>query len=272
MDAAAINTNLKASHPEIPIARIVLPPEHGSWSLLLEPLVTGFAIAFSPAVPWIALMTVGAFFGRQPLKWRVLAGKNSPVARMAEKCFLLFFLITLVGAIGVALNAGTWAFFPLAVAAPMAIQQLVLDISTRGRSLIAELAGAVAISSSVAVMVVAAGLGLPSAIALWVVFACRFVPSILYVRNRLLLEKGKRAVRTLANVAHLVALLIVTAFAIIGLASFFTLAVFVFLLIRSLYGLAKAPNGTKAMVIGIWEVIFGALMVASIVVGYYAGI
>ena len=62
-----------AKRPSIPVSRIVLPTEHGSWSFLLEPIVVGFVLAFSAATPWIALMAVGAFFVRQPLKTAFLA-------------------------------------------------------------------------------------------------------------------------------------------------------------------------------------------------------
>lgn len=272
MQVIAKQPPAKVSFPKISVSRIILPSEHGSWSLLFEPLLTGFAIAFSPASPWVALMTIGAFFARQALKTCVLARKNHPLAKTAGKFLSLFVLIAGAGFFGVVVNSSPWAFFPLLVATPLATQQLVLDISTRGRSLVAELAGAVAISSSIAVMALADEIGLPGSIALWVVLTGRFVPSILYVRNRLLIEKGKRVDRISPNLAHVVSSLIVTVLAAVGLASFFTVGVFVFLLIRSMIGLSGIRKGTNAMVIGIWEVVFGALTIASIIAGYYAGI
>jgi hypothetical protein len=138
--------------------------------------------------------------------------------------------------------------------------------------MLAEIAGAAAISSSVAVIALASGFGLPAAMALWAIFVCRFIPSILYVRNRLLLEKGKPFERVSPNVAHLLSFFVVLGLALIGFASFLTVGVFGLLLVRSVTGLYGGAKGTKAMVIGVWEVIFGFLTVVSIIAGYYAGI
>jgi hypothetical protein len=272
MDSAAAPVKAPTPGPVIPVSRIVLPPEHGSWSLLFEPLAVGLAIAYSHSAIWVALVAIGAFFARQPLKTRVLARKNAAAARIAEKFLLIFGSVAVAGIIGLAISTTAWAFFPLIVAAPLAVQQLVLDISTRGRSLTAEIAGAAAIASSVAVIAIADGFALPSATALWVTLTGRFVPSILFVKNRLLLEKGKKFDRFSPNIAHLSSLLIVAAFALLGLASFLTVGVFVLLSARSIYGLAGTRRGTKAMVIGIWEVVFGVLTVTSMIAGYYAGI
>jgi hypothetical protein len=216
-------------------------------------------------------MTIGAFMARQPLKTRLLARRSLPTARLAERFLIVFALLAGLGVGGVLFTSSLWALFPFVVAAPLAVQQFALDISTRGRSLTAELAGAAAISSSVAVAAIAGGLSLPSAMALWAVLVGRFIPSILYVRNRLLLEKGKKLDRISPNVAHAASFLIVAGLAVLGLASFLTVGVFAILLVRSIYGLTAKGKGTKAMVIGIREVAFGVLTVLSIIAGYYAG-
>ena len=109
--------------PKIPVSRIILPPEHGSWSLLFEPLAVGLTVAYSPASLWIALMTFGAFFARQPLKTRLLARQNPPVAQTAGKFLILFALLAASGIVGIATTSGAWALFPFIVAAPLALQQ-----------------------------------------------------------------------------------------------------------------------------------------------------
>ena len=268
----ANSVNAQPKRPNIPISRVLLPPEHGSWSLLIESLVVGFAIAYSPSSPWIALATVAAFFARQPLKTRILAKNNAAAASIAQNLLIIFTLFAASGIAGTALTSHPWTFFPFVIAAPLAVQQFYLDLSTRGRSLMAELAGAVAISSSAAVVGLAGGLGLPNAMALWFVLVARFIPSILYVRNRLLRQKNKDFNRSYPLAAHLLAVFFVSGFAVMGLASFLTAALFCLLLARCVYGLWFGRMGTKAMIIGIWEVVFGVLTVASIIAGYYAGI
>ena len=260
-----------AKRPSVPISRIVLPTEHGSWSFLLEPIAVGCAVAFSPAAPWIALMAVGAFFMRQPLKTAFLAKRNKDVLFAAVKFAVIFGTAAAVGVVGAAMTAGAWAFYPFAVAAPLAIQQIFLDLSTRGRSLLAEITGAVAISSTVAAIALAGGLGWPAAAALWAVFVCRFIPSILYVRDRLNLEKGKPFDSVGPILSHVISLAVVAGLAVFGFASWLTVGMFAFLAARCVYGLSEYRVKMRAMQIGVWEVIYGALTVISIVVGYYVG-
>jgi hypothetical protein len=205
--------------PQIRTARIILPTKHGSWSILFEPLVVGSAIAFSAAAPWIALATIGAFMARQPLKVLYLSRSNPPTASAALRFVLIFASFACIGIVTALLLAGPWALFPFAVAAPLAVQQTVFDLSRRSRNLLAEIAGSVAISSSAAALALAGGLGLPVAAALWAIFVCRFIPSILYVRNRLNLEKGKKYERLQPIVANILAFAVVALFAMVGLAS-----------------------------------------------------
>ena len=259
------------TRPQIPAARIILPTEHGSWSFLFEPIVVGFALAFSASAPWIALIAIGAFFARQPLKTAFVARKNKELSRRATKFVLIFGALAAAGLIGAVLTADAWVFYPFAVAAPLALQQAVLDLSKRSRNLLAELTGAVAISSSVAAISLAGGLGWPAAVALWAVFVARFIPSILYVRNRLLLEKGKPYERLQPIASHFISLSMIAGLAMIGFASWLTVGMFAFLAVRCVHGMSSYRVKMKAMKIGVWEVIYGTLTVVSIIAGYYIG-
>ena len=57
--------------PAFKMKSIALPNEHGSWGILFEPLVLGIAVAPSAASPFVALLYIGAFLSRQPLKWYI---------------------------------------------------------------------------------------------------------------------------------------------------------------------------------------------------------
>jgi hypothetical protein len=241
-------------------------------SFLFEPIAVGLAIAFSAAAPWIALMATAAFFARQPLKTAYIARNNHAIWGVSIKLAIVFGVAAFISAVGAGMNAGAWVFYPFAVAAPLAIQQIFLDLSTRGRSPIAEITGAAAISSTVAAIALAGGLGWPAATALWAVFVCRFIPSILYVRERLRLEKGKPFELVGAIGSHLISIAVVAGMAVFGFASWLTVAVLGFLAARCVYGLSGYRVKMKAMQIGVWEVIYGVLTVISIVFGYYLGI
>lgn len=256
------------------LRQIALPTEHGGWGFLLEPLVAGVAIACSSAAPWIAVMTIGAFLLRQPLKVLFinrLGMKNRERARAAIAFALLYATIFAVGLSLTLITAGSRPLLPFMFVLPFAIVQIYADVSRQNRQLIPEITGAIAISASVAVMALAADLAWISAVALWTIFIARLIPSILYVRHRLLLEKGKDFSRITPTLAHIVALLLVAVLAYNGLSPYLTVFAMVLLLRRSISGLSPGRTRMRAMQIGVWEVIYGTLTVLSVIIGHYTG-
>lgn len=256
------------------LKQIALPTEHGGWGFLLEPLVAGLAIAFSSAAPWIAVMTIGAFLTRQPLKILVIdrrGMKDRSRATAALAFGLIYSAIFAVGLVATITVAGSRPLLPFAFVLPLIIFQIYNDFSRKSRQLIPEFTGAVSISASVAAMALAAGLPWVSALALWAIFVSRLIPSILYVRHRLLLEKGKEFSRVTPTIAHVAALLLVAVLAYNGLSPFLTIFAMLILLYRAASGLSPNRRKMRAMQIGVWEVVYGALTVLSVVVGHYVG-
>jgi hypothetical protein len=135
--------------------------------------------------------------------------------------------------------------------------------------LIPELTGAIAISSSSAVIALAGGWNYLNAFALWLIFVCRLIPSILYVRNRLRLEKGKEFTRNAVVISHFFALIIIGILAVNFLIPRLPLIMFFVLTLRAIWGLSPYRKKVKAMKIGVWEVIYGTLTALSVVFGYY---
>jgi hypothetical protein len=261
--------------PTIQVRRIALPTEHGGWGFLLEPLVAGLSIAFSIGGVWIAVMIIGAFLLRQPLKMLILdrrGTRDGGRAAVARKYICFYTLICASGAIGAFFTAGIESLVPLACVLPLAAVQNYHDTFRRSRNLVAEIAGAVAISASIAAIAIAGGLNQLAALGLWAVFVARLVPSILYVRERLLVEKGKAYSRLLPIIVHFAAVGAIGTLAVFGLASFLTVAVMLILLFRCYSGLRPGRKPMKAMQIGVRELIYGIFLVISVVVGRYAGI
>lgn len=254
---------------------IALPNEHGSWGIVFEPMVAAFAIAPSYAGICVCLIYIGAFLARQPLKIMLsdlLAGRDLPQSEIARRFLHLYGAVFLIGIAGTYLTGRLGAFYPALFVLPFAIFQIYCDVQRKSRNLFAELTGSVAISSSAAVIALAAGSRPASAFALWGILAGRLLPSILYVRNRLFLDKGKPFSRIPVLAAHFAALIYVAVLSNYALASKLTVAVFVVLLFRSAVGLSSHRTKMKAMKIGVWEVIYGVLTVLSIIIGYYLGI
>jgi YwiC-like protein len=251
---------------------IALPVEHGAWGFLFEPLVAAVVVAASSNAIWISLLVIGAFLMRQPLKILIAdlqVKRNLPQTTMAIKFLYVYGAVFAAGFLGSLTFGRIEYFIPFTLIIPFAIFQIYCDASRQSRKLLPEFTGAIAISSSAAAVALAGGWTLPAAIALWGIFVARLIPSILYVRNRLKLEKGKEFQMYPVFAAHFLALGLVGMLAANGLASKLTMVIFVSLLVRAVTGLSPFRSKMKAMKIGIWEVIYGLLTVLSVIIGYY---
>lgn len=168
------------------IRQIAIPIEHGGWSILLEPLIAGVAIAFSVGGLCVALMTIGAFLCRQPFKVLIadrMGMKDAERAKAALAFLAGYASIFAIGIVGTLTVSGWRPLMPFALVLPLIAYQIFNDVSRRGRHLAPELCGAVSLSASIAAIAVAGGQPWAIAVALWTVFVLRSVPSILYVRN-----------------------------------------------------------------------------------------
>jgi hypothetical protein len=256
------------------LRQLAVPTEHGSWSFLFEPTVAALAIAFSVGGLWVALMTLGAFLCRQPLKILIadrIGMKDRGRAQAASAFLLLYRSILAIGFVGTILVSGWLPLMPYAVVLPLIAFQIFSDVLRKGRQLLPEVSGAVTISASAAAIALAGSQSWAIAATLWVIFVSRAVPSILYVRNRLLLEKGKNHSTAIPNAAHIAALIVVCVLSYYGLSPALTIFAMLMLLWRAVAGLAPGRKKLKTMQIGVREIVYGALTVLSVVVGYYAG-
>lgn len=262
-------------HRDVRVRQVALPSEHGGWAFLFEPIAAGLAIAFSAGGPWIACLTIGAFLTRQPLKVLIadrFGMRNRARAGMAFRFLLCYGAIFFVGLAGTLLSVGFQPLLPFIWVLPLALFQIYIDESGQSRKLIPELTGAVVMSASIAAIGLAANMPWADCVALWAIFASRSIPSILYVRERLRLEKGKGHSRVIPTLAHIAALILTAALAYSGLSPFLTILAMSVLAYRAIAGLSPDRNKMKAMQIGVWEIIYGTVVVLSVVIGHYAGI
>jgi hypothetical protein len=257
------------------VKQIALPTEHGGWGFLLEPMVAGLVIAFSVTGVWIAVMFVGAFLMRQPLKTYVLNRRGIGDERRAAvsiKYLSIYAVVFVAGVAGTGFTGTYTTLWPLIAMLPLAAVLTFHDIYRRSRNLVPELAGAVAISSSVAAITLAGGQQSIVAVGLWLLFIGRLVPSIIYVRQRLLLEKGKPFSAVTSTVVHVVAALTVAILAYLSYVPILTVPVMVIMLGRSVLGLSPKRVKLTAREIGIREVIYGAVLVLATITGHFSGL
>jgi len=258
--------------PAFKLKSVALPNEHGSWGILFEPLVLGIAVAPSSGSVFIALMYIGAFLSRQPLKWYIAdlrSKRRRPQSDAAQSFAFAYLSIAAIGFFGTLAFAGVLPILPLIITVPLGAITMWYDVSGRSRRVAPEMAGVITLASSAAVSGLAAGWSPAASIALSVVIILRLIPSMLYIRERLKLEKGKPASFAVPISLHVAAVIAVASLAWYSLSPWLPLTVFTFLLVRSITGSSDFRLKLKAKQLGMLEVVFGTLVVVSFVAGHY---
>lgn len=258
--------------PAFKMTSIALPNEHGSWGILFEPLVVGIAVAPSLASPFVALLYIGAFLSRQPLKWYLAdlkAKRERPQTSAARMFAFIYLSIAAVGFFGALAFAGVVPLLPLIITAPLGAITLWFDVSGKSRRVAPEMAGVVTLASSAAVSGLAGGWTVAASVALSLVMILRLIPSMLYIRERLKLEKGKPNSFAVPVALHIFAVAAVAVLAWYSLLAWLPLAIFTFLLVRAITGSSDFRLKLKAKQLGMLEVLFGTLVVLSVIFGYY---
>ena len=259
----------------IPAKSIALPLEHGAWGFLFEPLMAGLLIAPTVSGLFLAVFFVGAFLCRQPLKFVVgdiMSGKRLPRTAVAVRWLVYFSTIAAFGAVGIYFTADPRSLIPLVLSAPIGIYLIYQDASRKSREMLSELLGASILSTSIASISLASGQSYLFAAAMWVTMLARLVPSIIYVRNRLRLEKGKEHSIGWPFAVHIAAVVVLGILVFYGLGSILTLVVAAFLLERSVTGLSASRKIQTAKQLGVREVIYGVIYAISVVIGFYLGV
>jgi hypothetical protein len=160
---------------------VVLPKEHGSWSLAFEPVALGLLAAPSRGGGWLAVAVAAGFFARRPLRlaWR----DEDPARRATARTALAVCVTTSLAAAGLALaTAGPqWLpwLLPTVVAGTVFV---VFDLRNDARAALAEVSGVTAFGLLPAVFAHLAGWSGSHALALALLMLGRSVPTVLCVR------------------------------------------------------------------------------------------
>ena len=250
---------------------LALPPEHGGWGLLFEPILVGLIAAPSIAGALIAAAAIAAFLARQPTKIvlnDLLSGRRVPRTTQAA-AFAAGYIALAATACALAVgDAGIDLLRPIVAAVPLAAIQIAYDARNRSRAMPAELCGAAALAASAAAIGAAGGRDLASALALWVVAAARTVPAMVAVRTRVMRLHGEPASSTPPMLAHALA---VAAGWFLHVGTGLTRAVaaiYALLAARAAFTLRASAPRVRAQRIGIEELVAG--LVASAVLGFLA--
>ena len=252
---------------------VALPVEHGGWGMLGEPVVLGLLVAPSWAGAAIGLAAVLAFLARHPRK--IALGDRRLGRRTARTHAAVAFAAGYAVAAAVALvpaaagAAGWWV--PLALAAPLGLVQLAHDVRNRGRHVLPELLGGMALASVAAAEVRAAGWTLAVALAAWGVMAVKAAAAILYVRARLRCDRGLEFGRAAVIATHALGLVGAALLAAQGRVPWLAAAAFAVLLARALHGLSRFHRRVRPQVVGFVELAYGIGFVLATAAGYLIG-
>jgi hypothetical protein len=188
---------------------------------------------------------------------------------MAWRLFAAFGLVALVAGAFSFRAGGELLLFPLLFVFPFAVAHLFLEVNGEGRSLWGEVCGVIAMSSTAALIAVSGGWSVMAAEALGVLMILRSVPTILYVRTRLRLEKGKDAAVGAVIIVHIVSLAAVVAMAATNSLPVLATLPYAVLLIRGVIGVSELRRPAKAKAIGIAELLYGSATVIVLIIAYH---
>lgn len=203
-----MNAPVPSASSAPPLARVVLPAEHGGWAFLGEPILLGLLVAPSWAGACVALAALAGFLARQPLRLFLgdrRRGRRYPRTALAERAFAALALLGAAALAAALVLARGPLLLALAVAAPLGAAALALDLGLRSREAAAETLAALALGGTAAAVALAAGRGTPFAFALWALLALRALPTIAFVRARFRLDKRDPANPALALALHVAA-------------------------------------------------------------------
>jgi hypothetical protein len=261
----------KAQARSVSFKSVALPAEHGSWSLVSEPILLGMFIA--PTWPGLALV-VAAFFLfllNRPFKiyWTDRRrGRFYERTALARRYTLIFGAVALAAAIAALVLGGWRPFVPFLLAAPLLLIFMIYD-QRPGRHWQAELAAPVAFAALVMSVALAGGYSWIVALALWGFMSARTVPAVMFVRARLRLDKGKPVSLWKTIVAHIAAVVLVALLVWQGWLPMTAAIAMIILLGRAIWGFSDYRWRSSMKALGFLETGFGLLAVLLVAIGFW---
>lgn len=251
---------------------VALPTEHGGWGFISEPVVLGLLLAPSLGGLALGIVAFAAFLLHQPLKIVLKdtrAGRSVPRTEAAWRFVTIYGgTLAVAGAIALLVMPSWAVLVPLALSAPLIAVQLWQDSQNQGRSLLAEVAGAMATGAFASSIVMMRRWEMIPALALWLALAARGATSVLYVRSRLRLERGKPAMRGATLATHVAGLAILAVAAASALLPWTAPAAMGILTVRAAVGLSSIRKPRPPKVVGMLEMVYGLGFAVLIGLGY----
>lgn len=262
--AARVSRSAIYTTPPLPWKRLLLPTEHGSWSLTFEPLALGLLVFPSGAGAWIAAAVAAAFMARKPSKlaWGDSAAKSSRVRDAARVLALVFGALSTAFLIVAVTHGSVSAFAPLVLALPGVAYFAWCERTGRTRSLSAELIGTAVCSLPLVAMALSAGQTPYAAMACGALIVSRSLPTLLLVRTCLRRTRETSVAVKPVVVVHLLALGALAAFAFLHWLPWAAVAINAALALRAAQLLAQGEAAPPARQLGMIETAVGVVYIS----------
>ncbi|MBI2498210.1 MAG: YwiC-like family protein [Opitutae bacterium] len=247
---------------------LLLPKEHGSWSLAFEPVVLALLVAPSGTGAALAATVAGGFFTRRPLKLACTL-PASDLRRASAAGLALAGAALALAALAVTAVIGGWrGLWPLLLAAPFGAAFLWFDLRNEMREAEAELAGSIAFALTPAAFATVAGWAPAPALALAGIMLARSVPTVLIVRAYLRINKGQAAAWFPPLAAATLALLLIVALGGRQLVPPAAAVLGVVFWLRGCWLVTSLRPAWTARRVGVLEAVLGTVHVGVLAVSY----
>jgi hypothetical protein len=202
---------------------------------------------------------LAGFFLRRPVK--LLLGSADPRRSLAFVCMVVLSAVGLSCLLLAATLTASAQLWPLLFAVPPSAAFVWFESRGESRVAAAELAGAIAFSVIPAALASLAGWRPAAALALAVIMAGRFLPTVMTIRAYLRRNKGQAVSAGPALAASTAAVMVAVLLACAGLAPWTATAVMVLLLVRTWVLLGPLQPRAAASRVGVAESILGGILV-----------
>ncbi len=252
----------------VQIRSVAIPNEHGGWGFTLEPVLLGLLVAASWSGLGLGFLALGLFLARHPFKLflsDVLKGKRFPRTALAGWFVLGYGFVALTGFWAAVHFSQASFFIPLLVAIPLIAIQMWFDSRNKGRNLLPELSGAIAMGSVAAAIAMSAGVSTRIALGLWLVLAARSVMAIFYARAQVGRARGKSVSTAPVYVCEILCITVLAVAAFVGIVPWLSVVAVAMLLPFSVITFGRPPVAAK--VVGWAQMVFGVGIVFATAVG-----
>lgn len=254
------------------LRQVVVPTEHGGWGFTLEPVLLGALVAPGWPALGLAVATFAAFLTRRPLRIVVADLRHNrrlPRTGVAAGSVAGLIAIAVAGfTLALATSVGSF-WWPVLIAVPVVVVQLRFDLDNRGRELLPELLGPIALGAVAPMIILAEGLGWEIAVGAWVVLTARVVPSVLLVRMQLRRMKRQGFSVAPAISTGLLAIVVVAVAGWTNAAPFSSVVAAVAVAAWGGYSTTSRPVPVKT--IGWTQMLVGLGVVLAFAIGHHAG-